>query len=50
MRGFPAGAVHLEVCDDDVTFTFETKVDEGVRGEHTHGVDHIGIVVAISHD
>jgi hypothetical protein len=50
VRGFPAGTIHLEVCHDYVTFAFETKVDEGIRGEHANGIEHIGIVVAVSHD
>ena len=49
MTCLSAGAVDLQVIHHHMRFAVEAKIDEGVGDEHPHGVEHVGIVLAVGH-
>ena len=44
-----AGAVDLQVVHHDVALAPDAKVNEGIGDEHPHGVEHVGVMLAVGH-
>lgn len=47
MGRFPAGAINFQIAHHDVCPVFDAKVDERIRDEHAHGVEHVGAALAV---
>ncbi len=44
-----AGAVNLQIVHHDMAFAVDPKINERVGDEHPHGVEHVGVVLAVGH-
>ena len=44
-----AGAVDLQFVHHDMASAVDAEINEGIGDKHPHGVEHIGVMLAVGH-
>jgi len=49
-RDAPGGIRDFQIAQNHVALAIAAKVNEGIRDKHAHGVQHVGVMLAVSNN